>query len=367
MVADRAARGNGNGVGMGMGVARSGETTTAVPRLTVVGLFDDHLDAEQALVALRKADRSPEQVSVVVRDRAAEGTTERTGAVARALVATALDAVGGWLQGLASLIVPERGTYLVAGPLGAALAGIGRSGGEGGLVASSYTASPDLVAAGLLRTLTEFGFDGDVADYLEHRLAAGAALLAVTSAETEQLQTTRRLFADHNAVYLGLAQTDARLASETTAALASPARSVAGSEVVVADAVAPLRRLCDDRQPVRVASACGADVVDEDGVGAGSVSELLADPSAIDPNGTPMVRYVVVVFGGVLGLGRHHVAIPAHQVDLTVRPVRLSVPRMRLQDAPSFDPTLAFSRREELAVCAYFGCDAYWSGDELAG
>jgi hypothetical protein len=39
------------------------------PRNTVVGLFEDVIDAEHVLLALRRSDRPAEQVSVLVRDR----------------------------------------------------------------------------------------------------------------------------------------------------------------------------------------------------------------------------------------------------------------------------------------------------------
>src|SRR5215211_7917213 len=82
-------------------------------RFTVLGLFDDTIDAEQTLVALRREERPAEQVSVLVRDRAADAGSgpERHGEVARAVVANALSTVSGWLLGLAALIVPESGTY----------------------------------------------------------------------------------------------------------------------------------------------------------------------------------------------------------------------------------------------------------------
>ncbi|MGH9175355.1 MAG: hypothetical protein ACRD1H_13410, partial [Vicinamibacterales bacterium] len=93
---------------------------------TIVALFEDAIDARNALAALRKAGCPAGEVSVIVRDRAADegGPIARHGAVARAVDEAALNTHSGWLLGLASLIVPERGTFLVAGPLGAALAGL---------------------------------------------------------------------------------------------------------------------------------------------------------------------------------------------------------------------------------------------------
>ncbi len=110
----------------GSGLTVADMHKTAGARSTVVALFDDNIDAEHAMIALRKSERRPEQVSLIVRDRAGEreGEADRPGAITRALVDSALDGVGDWLQGLASLVVPEHGRFLVAGPMGAALASI---------------------------------------------------------------------------------------------------------------------------------------------------------------------------------------------------------------------------------------------------
>src|SRR5690606_20259207 len=95
------------------------DTEKGMVRYTVLGLFEDMIDAEHALLALRRADRPAEQVSVLVRDRAADQGYGSGGhsEVARAVVASALDTVSGWLLGLAALIVPEQGPLLVAGPI----------------------------------------------------------------------------------------------------------------------------------------------------------------------------------------------------------------------------------------------------------
>ncbi len=361
--------------------------TTASPgvtRETIVALFDDSLDAEQALMALRKMTGAPEQISLVVRDRATEdqNTIETTGALARVLVATALDAVGGWLQGLASLIVPRRGTYLVAGPIGAALTYVaparqgvrvppGDAGGQGsgdisrrggddaGTVAGTAKPEPN----GLLVTLVEFGFGPDEAEYIERRLEAGAALIAITSNDTRRLERSRRLFADHSAVHIGRADTDEHLASEVTAMLASAAHAAEGSDIVVADAVAPLRHLCDaaDDAAPAPSAACGADAVDQDGHHLGTVEDLLGDPDEAGPDGSPTLRYVVIASGGVVfGLGKRHVPVPAMFCDLEVRPVRVGRLRDDLDGAPVLAIGRAFSRREEEAICAFFDIPCYW-------
>ena len=340
----------------------------SMPRHTVVGLFEDTIDAEQALVALRKARHNADRVSLVVRDKAAEeGGPDRATAVARAVVATALDAVGGWLQGLASLIVPEHGTYLVAGPIGAALAGIGAADARtrAQVEGPSYVAATGLSADSLLRTLTEFGFNPDEATYLDHRLAAGATLVAVTTNDESGLQATRRLFADHDAVHIGMAQTDAGFFEEAEALLAARPEVSSGGDVVVADAVAPLRRMSQERGAPEHEALCNRDVVDARGHEVGIVEEVLVE--VVDPDGPVgpeparlVERYIVVGFGGVLGLGRRHVAVPAPLADLTADPISLQIDKEVLQRAPTYDEDAPFSRREEQAISGYFGVEPYW-------
>ena len=333
-------------------------------RHTAVGLWEDEIDAEQALTALRKAHESADRVSVAVRDKAAdEGTSaERSGAVARAITATALGPAGGWLHGLTSLIVPERGTFVVAGPIGAVLAG----------VAGTDAPDREVNAGGLFRTLVDFGFSPDEATYLEHRLAAGITLIAVTTDDESTLQTTRRLFADHNAVHIGMAITAAAVFAEAEALLNAPPEVSSGGDVVVTDAVAPLRRVSTEGGSSAAAALRHRDVVDDAGEELGKIEEIIEEE--IQPGGPAspdgerrQIRYVVVGFGGVLGLGRHHVAVPAALADLDADPIRLRVDKRVVQRAPPFDEDAPFSRREERAICAYFGCDPYWLRDASSG
>ena len=325
---------------------------------TLVGLFDDRIDAELALAALRKSERPADQISVVVRDRENGDEAERTD-VARALVASALDAVGGWLQGLAALIVPERGTFLVAGPIGAALAGIkGDPSGQRGALA--VTATGNLDSTALCNTLHGFGFTADEASYLDSRLNAGSTLIAVSLDDPKTLGEMRRFFAEHNAVHIGLAQTDEGHVARVRALMAAPPERSSEGDVLVADAVAPLRRLCHPLDGDR-APACGRMVIDEDGNEIGAVAEVLADNDPGSGSGdATVVRYLVVAYGGVLGIGRHHVVVPIELADVSVVPVRVVADKELVRHAPSFDADDPFSRREEEAVCAYYGVRRYW-------
>jgi hypothetical protein len=76
------------------------------------------------------------------------------------------------------------------------------------------------------------------------------------------------------------------------------------------------------------------------------------------------VRYAVVAFGGLLGLGRRRIAVPADFLIVEDEGVRIDLDRERLHEAPGFDVQLPFSRREERAICAHFGVRPYWPGDD---
>jgi len=333
---------------------------------TVVALFDDGLDAEQAMVALRKGDHRADRVSLLVRDQAGEGPgqAERAGAVARAVVASALEMVGSWLHGLASLIVPERGTFLVAGPIGAALAGISTAADTDGVEPGGASAT-GLDADSLQRTLAEFGFASEEAAYLEQRLLAGATLVALTAADEKGLQATRRLLADHDAVHIGAARTDPRflLAAETL--LAAAPEDSSGGDVVVADSVAPLRRVSDDAGSPEAVALRKRAVVDSEGQQVGDVDDVLFD--VVDPDGSegplpakPEVRYLVIGHGGLLGLGRRRFAVPVAIADHSGEPIRLAVAKAILERAPAYDDDAPFSRTEEQAVHLHFGVEPYW-------
>jgi hypothetical protein len=326
---------------------------------TAVALFDDVIDAEGALRAIERGGNSPEQVSLLVRAREVDPADagDRLGAVARSLVATAMETVGGWLLGLAALVVPERGSYLVAGPLGVALTEIEAPAADIRPVAALSGAAPTtLEPDGLIRVLAEFGFAADEATYLDHRLAAGAVLIAVTSVDRDQLLTVRQLFSDHDAVHVSQGQTVSPHAIAATASLTTLLRAAGDPDDELA--VRPLRRHC--REPGAGDEACGAVVIDRFGDEAGLIDDLIVDVPDDADGGESVLRYAIVEFGGVLGLGRQHVVVPAALVDLSTRPVHVAVERTILHHAPRFAGDGILTRRNQLAVCAYFGLTPYW-------
>ncbi len=342
---------------------------------TAVALYDQPLDAEKSLAALQRDEMDASTVSLVLRDRASSSdwTASPVGDVARALVASAMGPMGTWLQGLASLIVSERGTYLVAGPMGAALATLSvgspnepddndrplpplEEDGLGDLIADDHDEADSIYQILLL-----FGMTEDDASYLESRLVAGASLVAMTTSDRRLAAKARNEFDTQGAVYLKVVITAEEIVRLTRQGLAYLSAARSTGKIVVADAVAPLRRICTGGSGAPSSSACGRSLVGPSGDAIGAIDDLLADPYVDERDGTPRVRYAVVGHGGLWRLGRRYTAIPIRFVSLpTDGPAVLELDHDVLQAAPRYDRKGAFSRREELSVLAYFGVRPYW-------
>jgi hypothetical protein len=338
---------------------------------TALGLFEDTLDMEKALIALRRQKREPSEISVLLRDRDAESDTVTGGAVPRAVSEHTLDAVGGWLVGLAELVLQDGLNYLVAGPIGAAVAAapdLNRADDDSEIRTGDGAGAEDSEGA-LAAALAQFGFSREESDYLAHRLNAGDAIVALTTKDPDLLRKTRRLFADCDAVHIGQAQTDARVFRDAQRILSRPTKASA-KEVIVADAVDPFLDVCALKIPPRWArTVCGSRIVDSKGVEVGLVEAILAMPGEEidDERLRQTARYVVISSHRVLGLGRRRVAVPSDLVDLDRSPPEVRVPASEVHRAPAYNPNAPFSRREEETIFAHFGAKPYWSGSSAEG
>jgi hypothetical protein len=133
----------------------------------VVGVFDDRVDAEEALQALKDAGFEPDQVSVVMLQtpRPAHDVPhgihvdETTGILAGG----ALGGLAGWLIGATSVAVPGLGALLAAGALVGALGGAGIGAATGGIIGH----------------LIDEGLSHEEAGYYHERVRHGAALMTV--------------------------------------------------------------------------------------------------------------------------------------------------------------------------------------------
>lgn len=118
------------------------DAANATDRRTVIGVFDGPDHAEQALNDLRDSGFTPEQVSVVAKDRSdtravVENTgmgAESTGAGTGAVLGGITGGVLGWLVGIGALVIPGVGPIIAAGALATTLGGAAIGALAGGLI-----------------------------------------------------------------------------------------------------------------------------------------------------------------------------------------------------------------------------------------
>ena len=148
-------------------------------KVAVFGIYRGVSEAERGVVALvQQGSFSNSDVSVLMPDRqsskdfahekqtkAPEGTT--TGAVTGGTIGGTL----GLLAGIGALAIPGLGPFIAAGPIMAALAGVGVGGTVGGLVGA----------------LVGMGIPEYEAKRYEGRVKAGGVLLSVHCATSEDI------------------------------------------------------------------------------------------------------------------------------------------------------------------------------------
>ncbi|MGI8419429.1 MAG: general stress protein [Candidatus Levyibacteriota bacterium] len=163
---------------------------------TILGIFTDRSDVEEAISKLQGKGFNPKDISIVMRDKAeAKDIGHDTGAnVAGGALsgATTGAAVGGIAGLLAGTILPGLGGFLIGGPIGAAL---GLTGAAATTVSGVATGA---VAGGLIGALMGLGLKKDEAEHYESRVKEGAILLAVP-AGAEEAGIVTDIFEEYNA------------------------------------------------------------------------------------------------------------------------------------------------------------------------
>ena len=136
----------------------------------VYGIYSTRQDAEMAIDSMRAAGFRAEDISVLFPDN--EGTKDighekHTKAPEKATAGAAIAGIAGgalgWLAGIGALAIPGLGPFIAAGPIMAALAGVGAGSVVGGLAGA-------LVGAGI----PEYE-----AKRYEGRIRSGGILLSV--------------------------------------------------------------------------------------------------------------------------------------------------------------------------------------------
>lgn len=163
-------------------VMATGQTTTN--RHTVAGVFDGPNHAEQALMGLKNAGFTPEQVSVVAQDkRDVQQMAENTdmageGAASGAVTGGVLGGLAGFLVGISALVIPGIGPIIGTGIIVSTLAGAGIGAVAGGLVGA-------LVGQGVP--------EEDAREYESH-VKQGSILLTVHAMSADEERQAREIF-----------------------------------------------------------------------------------------------------------------------------------------------------------------------------
>lgn len=153
---------------------------------TIVGMFEDRIEAQSAIERLRSAGISTDSISVAMRDTREAGeladTTGTESLAEEGATAGAVSGAGvGALIGLAlvgsTVVLPGVGTFLIGGPLAAALTGAGIGAASGGLIGG-------LIGAGIPE---------DEAQRYAEGMEQGHVLVTAHVPDT-QAATTRRIF-----------------------------------------------------------------------------------------------------------------------------------------------------------------------------
>ena len=146
-----------------------------IERSTVVGVFTDRIQAEQAINELRRARFSDDQIGFILRGNQTEQSTAQdetgseTGAGAAA-GAVSGGVVGGILGAAAALLIPGFGPAIAGGILAATLGG----------------AAIGAAAGGIIGALTGLGVPEEEARYYQGEFEAGRTIVTVKAANRYQ-------------------------------------------------------------------------------------------------------------------------------------------------------------------------------------
>lgn len=146
--------------------------------------------AEQIVTHLRSANFASSDISVLFPDKEStrefaheKHTKAPEGAVAGAATGGLAGGALGWLAGIGALAIPGAGPFIAAGPIIAALSGLGVGATIGGITGA-------LVGAGI----PEFE-----AKRYEGRIKAGNILIAVHTEDGDEVSAVRKIFKDSDA------------------------------------------------------------------------------------------------------------------------------------------------------------------------
>jgi hypothetical protein len=150
----------------------------------VFAIYPNTIALEEGLVVLREANYRPEDISILYPDN--EGTKDLgfekstkapEGASAGASTGAVIGGALGWLAGIGAIAIPGIGPFIAAGPIMAALAGVGAGGLVGGITGS----------------LVGFGIPEYEAKRYEGRIKKGGILISVHCDDSNWAQKAKNI------------------------------------------------------------------------------------------------------------------------------------------------------------------------------
>jgi uncharacterized membrane protein len=162
----------------------AGQSTIPTTSNVVVGVFSDPEQARDAILKLREAGFSQENISMVTRSGGDNAERKSDSNVATdAGIGAAAGGLGGILLSLAAMTVPGIGMVVAAGPLLAALGGAGIG----------------AVAGGLIGALTDVGVPEEEAHYYAEGVRRGDAVVTIRANTAGDAERARNIMNDNGA------------------------------------------------------------------------------------------------------------------------------------------------------------------------
>lgn len=154
---------------------------------TIIGVFINKIDAEEAIAELEVHGFNPRDMSIVMKDaRTGEEIEQNTGAnmaggaVTGVTTGGVIGGLAGLLVGIGAITIPGIGGLFIAGPLASAL-------GLTGVAATTVSgAATGALAGGIIGALMGLGIPEDQAKEYEESIREGAILLAIPATSSNQ-------------------------------------------------------------------------------------------------------------------------------------------------------------------------------------
>jgi len=132
---------------------------------TVIGIFDDRSQAENAMHEIRNAGITDDEISIVakediVKDEGEQDRGNLTGEISRgATTGGTIGGLAGLIAGAGALTIPGIGPIVAAGPIAAGLTGV--------------------AAGGITGSLVDMGIPEDRGEYYEEEVKKGSIVATV--------------------------------------------------------------------------------------------------------------------------------------------------------------------------------------------